>query len=234
MGGFERLKASDGHEFDTYRAEPTGKPRGGIVVLQEIFGVNEHIRAVADKFAGEGYTAIAPALFDRIEKNVEFGYNEEDTVKGRALRGKLGFDLPMLDIAAAIEALPPLGPRRRRRLLLGRIAGLDFRRAAKSGLRGRVLRRADQGFRGREAALPGHPSLWRKRSSYHGRDGGDDSSRASRGSGFHLCRRPRLQLRPARRFRCGSIVARFSANPGAFQEIYRLKPPATRRRLGGD
>ncbi len=109
MGGFERLKASDGHEFDAYRAEASGKPRGGIVVLQEIFGVNEHIRALADTFAREGYTAIAPALFDRIEKNVEFGYNEEDTVKGRVLRGKLGFDLPMLDIKAAIEALRPSG-----------------------------------------------------------------------------------------------------------------------------
>jgi carboxymethylenebutenolidase len=109
VGGFERLKASDGHEFDAYRAEASGKPRGGIVVLQEIFGVNEHIRALADKFAREGYTAIAPALFDRIEKNVEFGYNEEDTVKGRVLRGKLGFDLPMLDIKAAIEALRPSG-----------------------------------------------------------------------------------------------------------------------------
>jgi len=107
MGGFQRLKASDNHEFDAYCVEPSVKPRGGIVVLQEIFGVNEHIRAVADKFADEGYAAIAPALFDRIERNVELGYNEEDTVKGRAIRGKLGFDLPMLDIAAAIEALRP-------------------------------------------------------------------------------------------------------------------------------
>lgn len=107
MGKMIQLKAADGHKFAAYCAEPSGKPRGGVVVLQEIFGVNEHIRAVADKFAGEGYTAIAPALFDRIEKNVEFGYAEEDTAKGRVLRGKLGFDLPMLDIAAAIEALRP-------------------------------------------------------------------------------------------------------------------------------
>ena len=109
MGGFARLKASDGHEFDAYRAEPSGQPRGGIVVLQEIFGVNEHIRAVADTFAGEGYRAIAPALFDRIERHIAFGYTEADTIKGRVLRGKLGFDLPMLDIAAAIEALRPVG-----------------------------------------------------------------------------------------------------------------------------
>ena len=66
MGTIVQIKAADGHEFSAYRAEPSAKPRGGIVVLQEIFGLNAHIRAVADKFAGEGYTAIAPALFDRI------------------------------------------------------------------------------------------------------------------------------------------------------------------------
>lgn len=109
MGKSIHLIAPDGHEFDAYIAAANGTPRGGVVVLQEIFGVNEHIRAVADKFAGEGYAAIAPALFDRVEKNVEFGYTEEDTAKGRAIRGKLGFDLPMLDIKAAIEALRPSG-----------------------------------------------------------------------------------------------------------------------------
>lgn len=111
MGTIVQIKAADGHQFSAYRAEPSAKPRGGIVVLQEIFGLNAHIRAVADKFAGEGYTAIAPALFDRIERGVELGYDEETTVKGRALRGELGYDAPMLDIAATIEALRQLlGP----------------------------------------------------------------------------------------------------------------------------
>lgn len=103
------LKAADGHEFDAYRAEPAARPRGGIVVVQEIFGVNAHIRAVADKFAGEGYGAVAPALFDRVEHNIEMGYGEDETKKGRALRTRLGFDLPMFDIAAAMGVLRPLG-----------------------------------------------------------------------------------------------------------------------------
>ena len=68
-----QLSASDGHKLDAYRADPAGKPRGGIVVVQEIFGVNSHIRAVADGFAADGYRCIAPALFDRVEPGVELG-----------------------------------------------------------------------------------------------------------------------------------------------------------------
>jgi len=64
-----QLTASDGHKLDAWRAEPKGKPRGGIVVVQEIFGVNSHISSVADGFAADGYLAIAPALFDRVKKN---------------------------------------------------------------------------------------------------------------------------------------------------------------------
>ncbi len=109
MGTTIRLRASDGHEFDAYRADPPAKPRGGIVVAQEIFGVNAHIRSVADAFAREGYAVVAPALFDRVECNVEMGYGEDETKKGRALRTKLGFDPPMLDIGAAMGILRPLG-----------------------------------------------------------------------------------------------------------------------------
>ena len=73
MGKMIELTASDGHKLAAYRAEPSGKPRGGIVVIQEIFGVNSHIRQVADGYAADGYLAIAPALFDRVQKNVELG-----------------------------------------------------------------------------------------------------------------------------------------------------------------
>jgi carboxymethylenebutenolidase len=65
MGSTIELEASDGHRLAAYRAEPTTEPRGGVVVVQEIFGVNEHIRDVADRFARDGYLAVAPALFDR-------------------------------------------------------------------------------------------------------------------------------------------------------------------------
>ncbi|HLF59424.1 MAG TPA: dienelactone hydrolase family protein [Alphaproteobacteria bacterium] len=109
MGATVRLTAADGHEFAAYRAAPSGPRRGGIVVLQEIFGVNAHIRAEADKFATEGYEAVAPALFDRVERDVELGYTQEATAKGRALRTSLGFDAPMRDISAAMAALRPAG-----------------------------------------------------------------------------------------------------------------------------
>jgi carboxymethylenebutenolidase len=75
MGTHLKLTASDGHKFDAYRVDPAGTPKGGIVVIQEIFGVNRHIRSVADRFAALGYVAIAPALFDRIEAGFESGYS---------------------------------------------------------------------------------------------------------------------------------------------------------------
>ena len=74
MGKMIELKAADGHTLSAYRADPAGKPRGGIVVIQEIFGVNSHIRSVADGFARDGYRVLAPALFDRVERGVEMGY----------------------------------------------------------------------------------------------------------------------------------------------------------------
>ena len=104
MAEFLRLKAADGHEFVAYRAAPEGEPAGGIVVVQEIFGVNAHLRAVCDRFAAEGFLAVSPALFDRIERNVEFGYTEETMERGRAFRAELGWETPLLDIDAALAA----------------------------------------------------------------------------------------------------------------------------------
>ncbi|WP_237476771.1 dienelactone hydrolase family protein [Lichenibacterium dinghuense] len=99
-----KLTASDGVTTDAYRADPAGTPRGGIVVLQEIFGVNPHIRRVADGFAAEGYLAIAPALFDRAEPGVELGYAPADIPRGVELVGKVGHERTMLDVAAAVKA----------------------------------------------------------------------------------------------------------------------------------
>src|SRR5205809_6834866 len=82
MGKMIELTASDGHKLAAYRAEPSGKPRGGIVVIQEIFGVNSHIKQVADGYAADGYLAIAPALFDRVQKNIDLGYTPDDIAKG--------------------------------------------------------------------------------------------------------------------------------------------------------
>ncbi len=105
MGTFLRLTAADNHHFDGYRADPPSASRGGVVVVQEIFGVNQHIREVTDRFAAAGYTAIAPALFDRVRPNVELGYTPEGIEEGRSLSMAIGWDVPVHDIRAAAEAL---------------------------------------------------------------------------------------------------------------------------------
>jgi carboxymethylenebutenolidase len=103
MGKMIQLAAKDGHKLGAYVAEPAGKPRGAMVVLQEIFGVNRHIRAVADRFAGEGYYVVAPALFDRLQEGIELGYGPEDVAEGRDLRAKIELDKTLLDVQAAID-----------------------------------------------------------------------------------------------------------------------------------
>jgi carboxymethylenebutenolidase len=108
MGHFIKLESASA-TIDAYLAEPTGPSKGGVVVIQEIFGVNAHIREVADRYAQAGYTAIAPALFDHVEKNVELEYNEAGMTKGIDLVGKLGFDLPIEDIKAAAAYIAKAG-----------------------------------------------------------------------------------------------------------------------------
>jgi carboxymethylenebutenolidase len=109
MGTMIELTASDGHSFGAYEAEPDGKPRGGLVVVQEIFGVNAHIRRVADGFAADGYHVIAPALFDRAELGVDLGYDAADVERGRNLRQEISLDEMLLDIAACGAALGASG-----------------------------------------------------------------------------------------------------------------------------
>ena len=99
------LDASDGHRLAAYVAGPADAPRG-LVVVQEIFGVNGHMRRVADRFAAQGYAVVCPALFDRVERGVELGYTPDDVARGRELRGRIGNDQTLLDIEAAAGALP--------------------------------------------------------------------------------------------------------------------------------
>lgn len=101
MGQIVELKAQDGHQLDAYVATPESEPIGAIVVVQEIFGINNSIRDVADGFAKEGFLAIAPAIFDRYEKNVILGYTGEDAQKAYALYAKLDVTTALLDVAAA-------------------------------------------------------------------------------------------------------------------------------------
>ncbi len=104
------LEAADGHSFAAYLSRPDGTPRAGLVVVQEVFGVNDHMRAVADSFAAEGFLAIAPALFDRAERGVELGYGEDDLMRGRALRGAVEAEAVLRDIEAARAAVAEAGP----------------------------------------------------------------------------------------------------------------------------
>jgi carboxymethylenebutenolidase len=105
MGTMVQLKASDGHDLAAYRAEPAGSPRAGLVVIQEIFGVNSHIRSVADGFAADGYVVLAPALFDRVKPGIELSYEPDDIEQGRAIRAQIAHDDAVKDMAAAVEAL---------------------------------------------------------------------------------------------------------------------------------
>lgn len=107
MGETFRLQAADGHEFDAYRAEPAGRARGGIVVVQEIFGVTDHIQRVADGFAAEGYLAIAPALFDRVAPGIRLDYGAVE--QGRDTMMKLDQDQSVLDMQAAVKAAASAG-----------------------------------------------------------------------------------------------------------------------------
>lgn len=104
-----KLTASDGVSISAYRAIPPTKARGAIVVLQEIFGVNPHIRRVADGFAAEGFLAIAPALFDRAKPGVELSYTPEDIAAGMGLVGQIDPKGTMLDVEAAIKAASEAG-----------------------------------------------------------------------------------------------------------------------------
>ena len=106
MGHMIDLKAADGTTFPAYVAEPSGKPKGGVVVLQEIFGVNSHIRSVADGYAADGYFVVAPATFHRVQPGVELGYTEADMGTGFGFKTAVdGLPEPgvMADIQAAID-----------------------------------------------------------------------------------------------------------------------------------
>ena len=92
-----------------YLAEPAGKPKGGLVVIQEIFGVNAHIRSVADHFATLGYTAIAPAFFDHLETGLELSYNQAGMEEGKKLVTELGLERALEDVASAAEAIASAG-----------------------------------------------------------------------------------------------------------------------------
>jgi carboxymethylenebutenolidase len=115
-GAWTSLQAADGHRLAAWIATPAGPPRGALVLVQEIFGVNEHIRGVAAGYAADGYTVVAPALFDRLERGVELGYTADDVARGRELKNASGNERPLLDLDAA----------RRRAASAGRVAVVGY------------------------------------------------------------------------------------------------------------
>jgi carboxymethylenebutenolidase len=109
MGQFTTIMARDGHEFQAWLAAPPGRPRGALLVIQEIFGVNSHIRAVTDQFAAEGYTAIAPSLFDRVRRGIELGVGPTDLQEGMGYVKQLDPDATRRDLAAALAVVKHSG-----------------------------------------------------------------------------------------------------------------------------
>ncbi len=104
MGENIRLRSADGFELGAYRARPEGAAKGGVVVVQEIFGVNVHIRSVCERYAEAGYLAVAPAVYDRIEPDVQLVYEPDDITRGREIRAKADMADVIADVAAAAEA----------------------------------------------------------------------------------------------------------------------------------
>jgi len=103
MGTHIKLTAGDGHQLDAYFAASASPAHGAIVLVQEIFGVNSHIRSVADDYAAQGFHVIAPALFDRVQRNLELGYTSPDAAQGMKAARQIGMDIALKDVAASMS-----------------------------------------------------------------------------------------------------------------------------------
>jgi carboxymethylenebutenolidase len=105
-----KLTASDQFQLGGYRADPASKPKGAVVVIQEIFGVNHHIRSICDRLAGEGYVAVAPSIFDRIEPNFQSGYSPDEVAVARKFVANPDWAAMLRDTQAAIDSVKDVGP----------------------------------------------------------------------------------------------------------------------------
>lgn len=109
MSEFTTIMARDGHEFQAWLAAPAGRARGAVVIVQEVFGVNSHIRAVTDGYAAEGYVAIAPAFFDRVRRRIDLGYSAAELQEGQGYVKQLQRDKTLADLSAAIAVVKHAG-----------------------------------------------------------------------------------------------------------------------------
>ena len=110
MGHDIKLIASDNFQLGAYRADPTGPAKGALVVVQEIFGVNHHIRNVCDRYAREGYVAVAPSIFDRTEPNFQSGYTPDEVAVARKFVANPDWEAMLRDVQAAIDSVKDVGP----------------------------------------------------------------------------------------------------------------------------
>jgi len=110
LGKHISLTTTDGHTLGAYRADPEGAPKGAMVVAQEIFGVNSHIRNVCDRLAAEGYVAVAPALFDRFERDFQSGYSADEIAHARGFIAKIDWEKMLLDMQAGVDEVKASGP----------------------------------------------------------------------------------------------------------------------------
>jgi carboxymethylenebutenolidase len=113
MASHPHLIASDGHQFGAYLAEPTKTSTSAVVIVQEIFGVNRHIRAITDYYATQGFTAIAPGLFDRVQPGIQLNYNSADATRGMQITTQVGLEKALLDVGAAIQHVAQSDPPRK-------------------------------------------------------------------------------------------------------------------------
>ncbi|MEN9474098.1 MAG: hypothetical protein RIS48_818 [Pseudomonadota bacterium] len=227
MGQLIAITAADGSSCSAYLAEPAGRPRGAVVVLQEIFGVNSHIRAVADGYAAEGYLALAPATFDRVKSGVELGYTDADMQAGFAL--KLAVEaLPAPGVLADIQAAIDEAARRSggKVGIVGYCWGglLTWRSAC--GLQGLAaavpyygggMTTPDEAARRPQCPVLAHFAEQELDSDGYGRG---LPCRPARCRAAQLRRPPRLQLRPARR-----LAPAFGCT-GARAHAGLLRPPS--------
>jgi carboxymethylenebutenolidase len=110
LGKHVSLTTTDNHSLGSYRADPVGKPKGAMVVAQEIFGVNSHIRNLCDRLAADGYVAVAPALFDRFVRDFQSGYSADEVAHARTYIAKIDWSKMLLDIQAGIDEVKSVGP----------------------------------------------------------------------------------------------------------------------------
>ena len=227
MGTTISLTSSDGFELSAYRAEPEGGVRGGVVVVQEIFGVNSHIRSVADRYAAAGYLAIAPAIFDRERPGIELGYTEDDIAVGRDIaRGKLDFATVLADVAAAGACARDAGKVGVVGYCYGGLvtAAAAIRSADVFDAAVFVLRRQHREPDRSDTRGPHDHALRRTRPRHPARRCAQDLGGLARRDGAPLRRRARVQLRSPR------LVQRRSGShrPGAHLPVLR-RPPRLRR-----